>query len=253
MSINKELSAREFLQHEKGLFHSPYEKELEFYAAVSSGDIERVKELYTPLAVDGYGKLSADPLRNLKYHLIITIALMARYCIQAGMPMETAYTISDIYINRLDISRTESQLTEIHREAYLEYAKRMQKVNSGEVYSKHIVKCIDLIYNNIYSGITVQKLSEMLELTPQYLSKLFKREVGVNISEYIMSKRIQAAENMLKYSEYSPLDIGNYLNFSSHSHFIASFRKLTGFTPRQYRENFFRMSWQTGEKQEEID
>ena len=253
MSINKELSAREFLQHENGMLHSPYEKELEFYAAVSAGDIERVKELYTPLAVDGYGKLSADPLRNLKYHLIITIALMARYCIQAGMPMETAYTISDIYINRLDVSITEKQLTDIHREAYLEYAKRMQKVNSGEVYSKHIVKCIDLIYNRIYSRVTVQELADSLGLTPQYLSKLFKREVGVNISEYIMSKRIQAAENMLKYSEYSPLDIGNYLNFCSHSHFIASFRKLTGFTPRQYRENFFRMNWQTGLHENDAD
>ena len=247
MSINKELNYREFYQRENGLLHSPYQKELEFYSAVSAGDIERVKELYTPLAVDGYGKLSADPLRNLKYHLIITIALMARYCIQAGMPMETAYTISDIYINRLDVSLTEEQLTDIHREAYLEYAKRMQKVNAGEVYSKHIVKCIELIYANIYNGVRVQELADRLGLTPQYLSKLFKREVGVNISEYIMSKRIQAAENMLKYSEYSPLDIGNYLGFSSHSHFIASFRRQTGFTPRQYRENFFRMNWQTGD------
>ena len=249
MSINKELSAREFLQHENGFLHSPYEKELEFYAAVSAGDIERVKELYTPLAVDGYGRLSSDPLRNLKYHLIITIALMARYCIQAGMPMETAYTISDIYINRLDVTRTEKQLTDIHREAYLEYAKRMQSVHSGEVYSKHIVKCIDIIYENIYSGIKVQELADKLGVSPQYLSKLFHQEVGMKLSEYIMSKRVQAAENMLKYSEYSPLDIGNYLGFSSHSHFISSFRRHTGFTPRKYRENFFRMNWQSSEKE----
>ncbi len=252
MSINKELSDREFRQRETGLLHSPYEKELEFYSAVSSGNIERVKELYTPLAVEGYGKLSQDPVRNVKYHLVITIALIARFCIEAGMPMETSYTISDIYINRLDVSTTEQQLSEIHREVFLEYTKRMQKVNSGEAYSKHVLMCLDLIYNNIYNGIRVQELADKLGLTPQYLSKLFKQEVGVTISDYIMSRRIQAAKNMLKFSDYTPLDIGNYLNFSSHSHFISCFRKHTGMTPRQYRESFFRLSWE-GKKFDEDD
>ncbi len=243
MSINKELSYREFMQRENGILHSPYEKELEFYSAVSAGDIGRVKELYTPLAVEGYGRLSADPIRNIKYHLVITIALIARFCIESGMPMETSYTISDIFINRLDVSTTEQQLSDIHREVFIEYAKRMQKVNSGKAYSKHVLMCLDLIYENIYNGIRVQELAEQLGLTPQYLSKLFKKEVGTTVSEYIMSRRIQAAENMLKFSEYPPLDIGNYLGFSSHSHFIACFRKYTGMTPKQYRENYFRMNW----------
>lgn len=243
MSINRELNYREFFQRENGLLHSPYEKELEFYAAVSSGNIERVKELYTPLAVEGYGKLSKDKIRNIKYHLVITIALIARFCIEAGMPTETAYTISDIYINRLDESTTEQQLSDIHRETFLEYAKRMQKLNSGDAYSKHILMCIDLIYDNIYKGIRVSELADDLGLTPQYLSKLFRSEVGMTISEYIMSRRIQAAENMLKFSDYTPLDISNYLNFSSHSHFISAFRRHTGMTPKQYRESYFRMNW----------
>ena len=243
MSINRELNYREFFQRENGLLHSPYEKELEFYAAVSSGNIERVKELYTPLAVEGYGKLSKDKIRNIKYHLVITIALIARFCIEAGMPTETAYTISDIYINRLDESTTEQQLSDIHRETFLEYAKRMQKLNSGDAYSKHILMCIDLIYDNIYKGIRVGELADELGLTPQYLSKLFRSEVGMTISEYIMSRRIQAAENMLKFSDYTPLDISNYLNFSSHSHFISAFRRHTGMTPKQYRESYFRMNW----------
>ena len=243
MSINKELAQREFVQREYGKLHSPYEKELEFYSAVAAGDIERVKELYTPLAVEGYGRLSEDNLRNIKYHLVITIALIARFCIEAGMPTETSYTISDIYINRLDVSTTEEQLREIHREVFLEYAKRMQTVNSGEAYSKHILMCLDLIYDNIYSGIRVSELADKLGLSAQYLSKLFRQEVGVTISEYIMSRRIKAAENMLKYSDYSSIDIGNYLNFSSHSHFISAFRKHTGFTPKQYREEYFRANW----------
>ncbi|MBE6869243.1 helix-turn-helix domain-containing protein [Ruminococcus albus] len=244
VGINKELSQREFIQRETGETHSPYEKELEFYSAVAAGNIERVRKLYTPLAVEGYGKLSDDPVRNVKYHLTITIALIARFCIEKGLPTETSYTISDIFINRLDVATDIHQLEDIHREVFIEYAKRMQKVNSGNAYSKHVLMCLDIIYDNIYNGVRVQEIADRLGLTPQYLSKLFKQEVGMTISEYIMSRRIQAAENMLKFSEYTPLDIGNYLNFSSHSHFIACFRKHTGLTPKQYRENYFRISWQ---------
>ena len=103
----------------------------------------------------------------------------------------------------------------------------------------------DLIYDNIYSGVRVSELADRLGLSAQYLSKLFRQEVGVTISEFIMSRRIQAAENMLKYSDYSSIDIGNYLNFSSHSHFISAFRKHTGLTPKQYREEFFRVNWKS--------
>ncbi|SFB66819.1 helix-turn-helix domain-containing protein [Ruminococcus albus] len=247
VGINKELSHREFIQRETGETHSPYEKELEFYSAVAAGNIERVRKLYTPLAVEGYGKLSDDPVRNVKYHLTITIALIARFCIEKGLPTETSYTISDIFINKLDVATDLLQLEDIHREVFIEYAKRMQKVNSGNAYSKHVLMCLDIIYDNIYNGVRVQEIADRLGLTPQYLSKLFKQEVGMTISEYIMSRRIQAAENMLKFSEYTPLDIGNYLNFSSHSHFIACFRKHTGLTPKQYRENYFRISWQDRE------
>ena len=64
----------------------------------------------------------------------------------------------------------------------------------------------------------------------------------MSVMEYITRKRIQAAENMLKYSEYSCLAISDYLCFSSESHFIQVFRRYTGLTPKRYREAYFRVS-----------
>jgi len=131
----------------------------------------------------------------------------------------------------------------VHKEVIVYYTKQMKKAASQNVYSKHILMCFDCIFDNIYKGVTVNQIADELNITPQYLSKLFREEVGVKISDFIMSKRIQAAENMLRYSEYSPLDIANYLAFSSHSHFIACFKKQTGLTPKQYRDQFFRANW----------
>ena len=247
MGINKELSNRQFFQSENDIHHSPYEKELEFYSAVRDGDLDAVNRTYTPLAVEGYGKISEDKIRNIKYHLIITVAMLARFCIEGGLSSETAYTISDIYINKIDVCQTEEGLRQLHRDVIMEYTKRMKTVSAGQAYSKHVLTCIDLVYDNIYKGVRVGELADQLGLTPQYLSKLFKKEVGMNISDFIMAKRINAAENMLKFSDYDPIDIGNYLCFSSHSHFIACFKKHTGLTPKQYREKFFRLNWRSPE------
>lgn len=238
MGINKELSELEFLQRENGMIRLPFEQELEFYSAVASGDLARVQELYIPLATEGYGVLSKDPVRNMKYHIIIGVAMIARFCIYKGMSTETAYTISDIFINRVDVCDDVEGLEEIHRQIFMEYAQRMKLVNTGSAYSKHVLRCLDIIYENIHTGIKVGDIADKLGISPQYLSKIFKNEVGVTLTDFIMEKRIQAAENMLLFSDYSPLDIGNYLNFSSHSHFISAFRKHTGMTPRQYRERY---------------
>lgn len=243
MEINRELSKRQFMQKENDYHHSPYETELEFYSAVRAGDLETVKHLYTPLDTNGKGRLSKDDLRNVKYHLVITIAMLCRFCIEGGLDPETAYTISDIYINKCDECRNEESVMAVHKEVIVYYTKQMKKAASQNVYSKHILMCFDCIFDNIYKGVTVNQIADELKITPQYLSKLFREEVGVKISDFIMSKRIQAAENMLRYSEYSPLDIANYLAFSSHSHFIACFKKQTGLTPKQYRDQFFRANW----------
>lgn len=71
-----------------------------------------------------------------------------------------------------------------------------------------------------------------------YLSTLFKQEMGKSITEYILSKRMEAACSMLKFSDYSFAEIGAILTFSSQSHFSRVFKEQTGQTPREYRNAF---------------
>ena len=243
MSINSELSKRQFMQREHNITHSPYTKEMEFYACVRAGDIDGVKACYTPLATEGFGTLSSDRLRNIKYHLIISIAMITRFCIEGGMAEETAYTISDIYINCLDECNDEEKLSAIHKEMIFDFTRRMSELTSENVYSKQILDALDYIYEHLHDKLSTAEIAEYVGLSPQYLSRLFHQEVGLTISAYIMDKRIESAENMLKSYDYTPVDIGNYLNFSSHSHFIMVFKKHTGLTPREYREKYFRTNW----------
>ncbi|MBQ3565941.1 MAG: helix-turn-helix domain-containing protein [Oscillospiraceae bacterium] len=240
MNIEKKLSHTEFLNREYNVSHLSYERETAFFDSIKTGNIEETRRLFKPLNSDKLGILSTNKLLNLKYHLIITVAFITRSCIEGGMEMEAAYNLSDIYIRSIDKCTTEEQINLLHHELVEDFAQRMQIFHKSSIYPKPIVICLDYIYDNLHTKITLKKLAEISKLSASHLSKIFHQEVGMTVSRYIMKKRIEAAENMLKFSDYSSIDISNYLCFSSESHFIYVFKKHTGYTPKVYREKFFR-------------
>ena len=81
--------------------HREPTEEFLFYRAVATGDIETVRkncEAGRFVAGKGVGVLSRDPVVNLKYHFVITTAMITRLCRQNGMELEQAFRMSDFYI-----------------------------------------------------------------------------------------------------------------------------------------------------------
>lgn len=243
MNINKALTDTTFKNREYMITHLPYEKEMAFYQSIKMGNIEEARRLFKPLGGANFGILSEDSLRNLKYHLVITIAFITRYCIEGGMEMETAYTLSDIYIMRVDKCTSKEEINAIHLEVVDDFAKRMHAIIKNGIFSKPVVTCLDYIYDNLHNKITLGDMAKETGMSAPYLSKLFHKEVGITVSQYIMQKRVEAAENLLKYSDYSCIEISNYLCFNSESYFIQVFKNYAKMTPKEYREKFFRTRW----------
>jgi AraC-like DNA-binding protein len=108
-----------------------------------------------------------------------------------------------------------------------------------------VIDTIDYIYDHLHQKISLNEIAEHVHLNKTYLCGLFKKETGLTIGDYILKRKIEAAQNMLRYSDYSPVDISNYLGFSSHSHFITVFKKETHMTPRQYRTANYRVHFDT--------
>ncbi len=237
MNYEKELVYRNFFQMENNILHAPYNPELEFYSVIKSGNVEKTKELCKEsiLSKVGLGNLSKNKLKNICYHFIITTALVARYCIEGGMDLTTSYSLSDFYIQKADECKTPEEISELHYVMCLDYAKRMKNLRKKKICSKHIAICIDYICENLHTRITIKELAERVKLEQSYLSKLFKKEVGVTISEYIQEKKIETAQNMLIYSEFAPAEISSILAFPNQSYFTEVFKKWTGMTPKQYQ------------------
>ena len=242
MTLKKEIFYKEFTRREHEVLRAPYNPELEFYTVIKIGDVERIRELCKePLhSKEGLGTLSENPLQNLKYHFTITTAMVARYCIEAGMDLSEAYGLSDFYILKVDKCKSLEDISILHAIMCEDYAKHMKNLRKKKVCSIHIAKCIDYIYDHLHTRITVKHLVELTDVSPSYLSRLFKQETGISITQYIQSCKIETAQNMLIYSEYSPAQIAATLAFPSQSYFNEVFKKRTGMTPLKYRSLNFR-------------
>ncbi|MCH4154279.1 MAG: AraC family transcriptional regulator [Saccharofermentans sp.] len=240
MDYGKEIFYQQYIRRENDLLRAPLNPELEFYAAIGNGDVAKVKHLLAvPLhKKPGLGRLSEDTLRNIKYHFTITAALSARNCIACGMEMSSAYDVSDFYIMAADRCRNTEDISKLHEAMCLDYAGKMRRLRKKKITSPHIAGCIDFIYDNLHTRITVQKLSSVCNLSPAYLSRLFRQQTGRTISEYINICKIETAKNMLIYSDYSPAVISATLAFPSQSYFTSVFRKYTAQTPGGYRARY---------------
>ena len=238
MNTDHDLNYRLYLQREEGFRRIPISSEYEKYNAVSSGNVERVKENFIKIKenyYNGKGVLSDDPVKNVRYHFIISTAIISRVCIENGMSHDLAYTLSDIYIRRADKCESIEKIIDMIGEMHIDYAERMRELKKENVISIHIRKCIDYIYDNLQEKLTVRSMAEYLQIDPTYLSKLFSKEVGISFREFIINARVGAAKNMLAYSDFSFSEVSLSLGFSSQSAFTDTFKRLTGMTPGKYR------------------
>lgn len=235
--------------------HRQPTEEFLFYQEVSNGNLDAVRENCQQerfLDTEGVGVLSRDPVTNLKYHFVITTAMITRLCRQKGMELEQAFRMSDFYIQKLDDIHTVQGVRSLHDEMVLDYAEKMRKLRRSDTNSKHINACKEYIYSHIKERITIEDLSDELGVSASYLSRLFKKETGGSVSAYIRRQKIEKAKNLLRYSDYSIIDIANRLSFSSQSHFIQQFREIAGVTPKKYRDTNYMAQWEIegiGEKQ----
>ena len=248
MTIDEELERLLLTERDNDIMRFAYNAEINRYGLIAAGDLEGLKKDLERQNKDKSsslrrGVLSSDSLSNEKYHAIIMTALVSRFCIEHGLDIAVSYTLSDIFIRKIDRASTPEEVRAIANEIRIEYCMRMRDLSKKQVVSKYVVLAVDYIRAHVQEPITVEQVANELSVNASYLSKLFKKEMGKSISEYIRDSKIEIAEHMLRHLDDTSLQIANYLGFSSQSHFIQVFRKQTGMTPEEYRKKHYHKSW----------
>lgn len=107
---------------------------------------------------------------------------------------------------------------------------------SGETFSNAaFMKLLRYVNRNYRGDISLSGAAKALYMNPNYVSQLFKKESGVTFVHYINQKRVEDAKEMLVTTQKPVTDIAIEVGFNDYFYFIKTFKKFTGITPGQYR------------------
>lgn len=83
----------------------------------------------------------------------------------------------------------------------------------------------------------IKEVADYVHLSPSYFSVLFKDEMQITFSDYIVSQRLKLAKELLLTTNRKVYEIAEEVGFSSSKYFVKAFRLVEGITPKQYRKH----------------
>lgn len=223
---------------ESGDLHNIYAFEQDLFHAVQNGNVEKVTNLlqYPPYSLFT-GTVAHTPIRQEKNFFISLITLCTRYAISSGMDTEQAYQLSDIYIQECEALEDVASISNLQLTAVVDFTEQVARNKLPQGMSREVFECIQFISQNTNAQIQVSDVAAFIGKSRNHISAKFKKELGFDISKFIMRCKLEEAKSLLAYSDLSLSEISCYLCFSSQSYFQTVFKKQYGMTPLQYRNN----------------
>lgn len=218
-----------------------YAAEDSLLAAVGSGDEEAVFNAFRR-----YGELMRDPLQESRptsrddlrdfKNSVQTMNTLFRKTIEGrGVHPIYLHESSSRFGTAIEQAASAAGVAALIGEMVHVYCRLVREYSMTN-YTPAVRKALLYIDMNLASPISTRDIARELFLTPNYLSARFKQEVGVNISDYLLDRRIRLACQLLTTTSMSVQDIAAKTGMGDASYFSKQFRRVIGITPLKYRK-----------------
>lgn len=219
--------------------HNQYRYELAIMDAVRQGDVAKVERAFAIPLQGKFGVLGPTPLRSMQNHVHNLNSQVSRVAISAGILPEKAYALSDKFFMAAEHCMTTEQCIELRHmcaKAFATMVKEYQQSVEG-ARPPLVHNAILLISRLIYDQCSVAQLAERLQVSSAHLERVFKQHMQMKLSDYIMGEKIKLAQELLRDTSQTVGTIASILSFKDSSHFSHCFKRVTGLSPRQYRNS----------------
>lgn len=214
-----------------------YENQL--LACVSAGHVNELLEIIdqinpSPLIAD---HLNETPLQTMKTMVATIIIIASKTARESGLPIALSYKINTFYLQEINKTTDLNTLNQLKISALINLTNRVSDLKRTKT-SQTVNEVTFYVIKNLYQNPSVQDICQALHFNPSYLARLFKKEMKMTISEFIMQEKIKEAKHLLETTNHSILEICSLLHFTDQSHFTKNFKKFTQKTPKQYRQQY---------------
>lgn len=216
--------------------HDAQRYEQTLFSMLQMGQYQKMKDFLNESTYQGNeGTLAADLHRHHKNLLIASVTLASRCAVSGGLDYETAMTLADAFIQKIELAPDMYSLLLLQNNMLLTYTRMVQDIKRNNADGSISARTQRFIGEHIGEKLSGQMIAGALGVSRTYLSSQFKRETGINLNTFINQAKVNEAKLLLRTTDLSITDIAGHLAFSSQSHLHSVFKKTAGMTPAEYR------------------
>ena len=116
-----------------------------------------------------------------------------------------------------------------------DYLKLIEIIKIKNNFSPMVLYTINYIQANYYNNLNINHISEKLEVTSSYLSKILKKETGLSFIDFLTNTRIEKAIQIMKDQSVKIYDVAELVGYSNQHYFCRAFKKIMGVSPTEYK------------------
>lgn len=216
------------------LLEERYHIEDEVLDAVSHGNTAKALSSLESLSAIRFAPRTESELRNRKNLMITLNSLLRRAAYEAGVHPFYIDAFSSNYARLIEQCDTTAEVDDIIPYMTRSYCQLVQK-RSMSSYSEPVRQILVTIDASLTGDLSLKRFANELFLNTSYLSTLFKKEVGMTLTDYVNKNRIEYAQKLLRSTTLSIQDIAIQSGISDIHYFTRLFRRETGMSPRDWR------------------
>jgi len=217
--------------------HGTYEMEQQMVRMVREGNLDYKRHMDRIALAGSMGQLSrsGDQIRQMKNAVLVCIILFSRAAIEGGLAPEISMTLTDHYFQSVEACKSLPELTEIAMTMQDDFVLRVHKCRNSSL-SKPVQECCDYIDLHMEEPFTLGDMAEKLRYSEVYLCRKFKEETGKTFRDYVRSRKLERAKDMMANNSLPIKEISERLGFCSLSYFGKSFKEAYGMSPSEWRQ-----------------
>lgn len=183
-------------------------------------------------------KIDEISIQDKKNDLIIWNAIYTTEVVKNGVLKKYLHPIYNKFYDLIPTKKTLEDLQQLEIQMIDTYINLL--INDIEVTDNFVInRILKHLHLNIESHVSLDKLSQDLNLSQGYISDCFKKHMGITIMNYAKKIRIERSKVLLLTTNESILEIALTLGFHDQSHFYKVFKSFTGMSPSKYRNTNF--------------
>ena len=222
------------IKESQGYISYPYDKEKQLSYAIISNDLANSRKYLNEILGHIFFS-SANNLDVIKVRAMELSVMISRAALDGGADQSKIFDINIKFLSEFFNYKTIEEVCWALTDILRKFTKETFEFSNV----KHvdlISKAVSYVKTNYMRKLTLNEVAQYVFLSPSYFSKIFKHEMNYYFNDYLNYVRVEKSKALLLTERISLVDIATNVGFYDQSYFNKVFKKITGITPKKFKE-----------------